>query len=225
MRINKYIALHTSESRRSADLLVDQGMVRVNGVVASSGYDVTDTDRVTINDKTIKAAVKLQTILLNKPVSYIVSRDGQGGKTIYDILPPELHMLNAIGRLDKLSSGLLLLSNDGALAEQLSHPRYGKQKTYQVLLDKDLQPLHHQMIADYGVTLEDGPSKLILERMEDGDSRRWIVKMSEGRNRQIRRTFESLGYKVTRLHRTNFGPYALSGDLKFGEWRSLTPKS
>ncbi len=216
MRINKYIALHSAESRRSADRLVDEGVVQVNGSAVSAGYDVQPADSVTVNGKQLHSGTAIQTVLFNKPAGYIVSRDGQGGRTIYDLLPEAYKQLKPIGRLDKNSSGLLLLTNDGSLAEQLTHPRYGKQKTYHILLDKDLQPLHHQMIADIGITLEDGPSKLQLERIEEGNSKRWVVRMSEGRNRQIRRTFEALGYNVVRLHRTQFGPYMLPDTLPKG---------
>lgn len=159
--------------------------------------------------------------MFNKPPGYVVGRDGQGSETIYDLLPPEYQQLNPIGRLDKYSSGLLLLSNDGQLAQELTHPSKQKIKVYEILLDKPLQALHRQMISDHGITLEDGVSKLLLERQKEGDDIAWIVTMHEGRNRQIRRTFESLGYRVTHLHRTQFGDYFL-GDLAKGKTAVLT---
>jgi 23S rRNA pseudouridine2605 synthase len=211
MRVNKFIALHTDYSRRGADKLVEDGHVQINGVMATPGQEVSGTDVVTLDGRPIHTAqIAIKTIMLNKPKGYVVSRDGQGSPTVYDLLPPELHNLNPVGRLDKNSSGLLLLTNDGSLAETLTHPRYGKQKTYEVKLDKPLQPLHHQMISDIGITLEDGVSKLILERLKDSDNTRWTVRMHEGRNRQIRRTFTALGYEVRALHRTHFGPYQLA---------------
>jgi 23S rRNA pseudouridine2605 synthase len=114
-----------------------------------------------------------------------------------------------VGRLDKDSSGILLMTNDGQLANIYMHPSYQKTKVYEIKLGKSLLPLHHQMIANHGVELEDGNSRLGLERMVEGDDHQWRVTMHEGRNRQIRRTFESLGYAVVRLKRTQFGQYSL----------------
>lgn len=216
MRLNKYIAAGTDLSRRKADAAIEQGRVTVNGQTPQQGQNIGDTDVVALDGRAITPAVNTITIMLNKPPGIVVSRDGQGAQTIYDILPPEYQQLNAIGRLDKYSSGLLLLTNDGVLAHELTHPSRQKRKVYQILLDKPLQPLHRQMISDHGLMLEDGLSKLQLERQTEGDDIAWIVTMSEGRNRQIRRTFEALGYRVTHLHRTHFGPYALH-DLRPGK--------
>lgn len=145
--------------------------------------------------------------MLNKPPGYVCSRAGQGSRTIYELLPSDYKILKPIGRLDKYSSGLLLLTNDGDLANELTHPRYAKTKVYDITLDKPLQPLHQQMINDRGLTLEDGLSKLSLLKLNN--STEWQVTMREGRNRQIRRTFEALGYGITKLHRTSFGSYIL----------------
>jgi 23S rRNA pseudouridine2605 synthase len=213
MRINKYIALSTGLSRRVADKAVEQGNVLINGKLATAGQNVADGDVVTVSGKTIAAPATTQTIIFNKPIGYVVSRDGQGSKTIYDLLPKELHHLKPIGRLDKDSSGLLLLTNDGKLAQELTHPRYQKTKIYEVRISTPLQPLHRQMISDHGLQLTDGPSKLQLERMIEGDDKNWRVTMHEGRNRQIRRTFAALGYGITRLHRTQFGSFTLKGVL------------
>lgn len=210
MRINKYVALATGLSRRAADAAITEGRVLVNQQLPQAGYDVSDSDSVTLDNCAIEPAVKSTTIMLNKPRGYVVSRNGQGSKTVYDLLPDEYHELKPIGRLDKDSSGLLLLTNDGALTQQLTHPSHQKRKIYQVTLSAPLQPLHRQLISDRGVTLDDGVSKLQLERMHDGDDTTWIVTMHEGRNRQIRRTFSALGYNVPRLHRVQFGAYSLS---------------
>jgi 23S rRNA pseudouridine2605 synthase len=215
MRINKYIAQISGLSRRAADTAIENGRVLVNGQSPSTGQDVTDTDTVTLDGRRLENTVQLVTIMLNKPVGYVCSRDGQGSKTVYDLLPKEYHNLKPVGRLDKDSSGLLLLTNDGNLANQLTHPSAGKQKKYEIHLHKDLTPLHHQMIVDYGVALEDGPSRFMLTRLHSRDNKDWLVTMSEGRNRQIRRTFSALGYTVRRLHRTNFGQYSL-GSLAEG---------
>ncbi len=209
MRLNKYIAASTELSRRAADDAIAAGRVLVNGQAPQVGQDIGDNDQVTLDDRRITPAVKTITIMLNKPPGIVVSRDGQGAETIYDLLPPEYQRLNPVGRLDKYSSGLLLLTNDGQLAQELTHPSNQKVKIYEVFLDKPLQPLHRQMISDHGLTLEDGVSKLQLDRMKEGDDIAWQVTMHEGRNRQIRRTFVALGYRVTHLHRTHFGPYTL----------------
>lgn len=214
MRINKYIALASPLSRRAADAAVLAGRVQINGKPADAGSQVNALDVVSLDGKPIFVDQKLQTIMLHKPVGVVVSRDGQGAKTVYDLLPPEYQHLNPVGRLDKNSSGLLLMTNDGALANELTHPRYAKIKLYEIRLNQPLAPLHQQMINDRGLTLEDGLSKLQLEKLDD-TGYAWRVTMHEGRNRQIRRTFSALDYTVTRLHRTQFGEYCL-GDLPKG---------
>lgn len=220
MRLNKYIASSSFLSRRKADEAIAEGRVTVNGIAPEQGMDISDSDTVTLDGRTITPVVKTLTLMLNKPPGVVVSRDGQGGRTVYDLLPPEYQQLNPVGRLDKYSSGLLLLTNDGKLTQELTHPSHEKTKIYEILLDKPLQPLHRQIISDHGLTLEDGLSKLQLERQKEGDDIAWIVTMHEGRNRQIRRTFEALGYRVTHLHRTHFGEYQL-GNLKKGELKPL----
>jgi pseudouridine synthase len=217
MRINKYIASGSQLSRRAADTAILAGKVLINDKPADAGSQVSDLDIVTLDGQPIFAEKQLTTIMLNKPFGYIVSRDGQGSKTIYDLLAPEYQQLNPVGRLDKNSSGLLLLTNDGSLANELTHPRYAKVKIYEIHLNQPLAPLHQQMINDRGLSLEDGLSKLQLEKLDDAGYA-WRVTMSEGRNRQIRRTFSALDYTVTRLHRTHFGSYQL-GNLKQGTTR------
>lgn len=225
MRINKLLAVTTGFSRRAADRVIAEGRVLINSKRPENGQDVTIEDKLELDGgllDTTKAFgnKEYRTVIFNKPRGYVVSRNGQGSKTIYDLLPKDLHDLKPVGRLDKDSSGLLLLTDDGQLANRLTHPRYEKIKRYEVELDHSLVPLHRQMIEDYGVTLEDGPSRLQLERLHDGNDKAWRVTMREGRNRQIRRTFAALGYTVTKLHRTNFGDYML-GDLKPGSTKIL----
>lgn len=220
MRLNKYLASATGVSRRAADKTIEWGRVTINGMVATTGQQVAETDEVAVDGKVVTLANEVMTIMLNKPVGYICSRDGQGGKTIYDVLPEHLHHLKPVGRLDKNSSGLLLLTNDGDLAHQLTHPSFTKTKVYKIALNKPLAPLHRQMITDHGVMLDDGVSKLQLGRINDSDDSNWKVVMHEGRNRQIRRTFESSGYNVVKLHRTQFGSYDL-GTLKPGDHKPV----
>ena len=217
-RLNKFVALSLGVSRRKADELIEKGKIIVDGQPARLGQQISKVNHVSYNGNSLKIQYK-KIIALNKPVGYLCSRASQGGvPTIYKLLPKSLHHLKPVGRLDKDSSGLILLTNDGDFAHQMTHPSFYKIKRYLVTLDQPLQPLHRQMISDFGVQLPDGPSRLTLERQHDGDDRRWIVQMSEGRNRQIRRTFAALGYTVTKLHRTDFGSYSL-GDMKRGEWQ------
>ncbi len=218
IRLNKFLAQATALSRRGADAVITDGRVLVNDMLPTAGQSVSDGDTVKLDGKQIHApdSSNIATILLNKPVGYVCSRNGQGSKTIYELLPPALQNLNSVGRLDKASSGLLLLTNDGQLANSLTHPRFGKIKVYEITLNKPLQPLHQQMINDYGITLEDGISKLQIEKQ--GSAQELLITMQEGRNRQIRRTFNSLGYDVTKLHRITFGNYQLEA-LAPGAWR------
>jgi len=207
-------------SRREADELIQKGSVTVNGTLAILGSQATDGDIIAVNGKPLGGQTALRYVLFNKPVGYVCSRKAQGeNPTIYDLLSADMAPLKPVGRLDKDSSGLLILTNDGDFAHQMTHPSFRKVKVYQVSLDKALEPLHQQMIADYGVEIGDGTSKLSLERVDDA-RKDWVVTMSEGRNRQIRRTFGALGYTVTSLHRTNFGPYGLSG-LESGQIHEL----
>lgn len=216
-RLNKYVALSIGVSRRQADELIQAGVISINGQAAALGQRISANDRVSYQGNFI-APKTHELILLNKPVGYLCSRASQGGApTIYELLPKELSHLKPVGRLDKDSSGLILLTNDGAFAHQMTHPSFYKVKRYLVTLNAPLEPLHRQMISDFGIKLPDGPSQLTLTRQHDRDDTRWIVEMSEGRNRQIRRTFSSLGYTVSKLHRTDFGNYSL-GDIKRGEW-------
>ena len=222
MRLNKFIAHATGISRREADELIRTGNVVVNGKAADLGCDVNpDDDTVTVNNQLVKLPTEHTTIMLNKPVGYVCSRNAQakGVKTIYELLPDQYKALKTVGRLDKDSTGLILLTDDGDLAHQLTHPSFAKTKEYIVELDHALAPLHQQMISDFGINLDDGPSQLLLERLND-ERTKFNVTMHEGRNRQIRRTFAALGYQVKSLHRTTFGPYTL-GDLASGKWSAL----
>lgn len=222
MRLNKFIAHATGISRREADELIRAGNVVVNGKAADLGCDVDpNDDTVTVNNQLVKLPTEHTTIILNKPVGYVCSRNAQarGVKTIYELLPDQYKALKTIGRLDKDSTGLILLTDDGDLAHQLTHPSFAKTKEYIVELDHALAPLHQQMISDFGINLDDGPSQLLLERLND-ERTKFNITMHEGRNRQIRRTFAALGYQVKSLHRTTFGPYTL-GDLASGKWSAL----
>lgn len=243
-RLNKYLAFQLGISRREADELIEQGRVTINGSAAELGSQIDETASVSVDEKPVDGIRNYQYILFNKPVGYVCSRRKQGdNETIYALLPENLHHLKPVGRLDKDSSGLLLLTNDGDFAHTMTHPSFHKVKIYDVTLNHELEPLHQQMISDYGVMLDDGKSQFMVERGSSSDSSsagltplerqrttqedeeqvraaRYTVTMNEGRNRQIRRTFGALGYVVTKLHRTNFGTYSL-GDIRPGEFEVI----
>jgi len=222
MRINRYIALSTGIGRRPADKLIASERIKINGKLAVTGMDVKPEDEVILDNALISLPAKTQTIMLNKPVDYVCSRDGQGSKTIYDLLPLDLHNLKPVGRLDKYSSGLLLLTNDGELANKLTHPSFEKEKVYEVVLDKPLTDSDLQKIK-HGVTVETYVSRLWLQKLATDKHQvtnsYFLVTLIEGKNRQIRRTFAALGYDVKRLHRLQIGQYHLnqlqSGNYKF----------
>ncbi len=221
VRLNKYLALHNGISRRQADELISSGRVTINGITATLGARVEQDDAVAVDGKVAATDTALVYMALHKPRGYVCSRRRQGDSpTIYELLPHEHHTLKPVGRLDRDSSGIILLTNDGDFAQQMTHPSFHKLKRYEVRLDHPLEPLHQQMISDFGIDLPDGKSQLTLERRSD-DRLGWTVIMSEGRNRQIRRTFSALGYTVTELHRTDFGPYRL-GSLQPGTYEIIS---
>lgn len=219
MRLNKFIAAATDLSRRAADEAIAVGRVKVNGQLATTGMQASEDDEVLLDDRLVTPKTTSLTIMLNKPVGYVCSRDGQGNKTVYELLPATLRSMKLVGRLDKNSSGLLLLTDDGQLAYELTHPKFQKTKVYKIALNKPLSKPDALTVAQ-GVMLEDGSSKLKLERLSERDDTNWKVTMHEGRNRQIRRTFEALDYQVVKLHRTHFGPYTLK-DLPIGAHKTV----
>ena len=221
-RLNKHIALQLGISRREADNLIEYDHVRINGEKVTLGARFEVGDEITVKGQPLADDTAFIYLAMNKPIGYVSSRKQQGETpTIYSLLPEQYHHLKPVGRLDKDSSGLILLTNDGDFAYEMTHPKFYKTKKYEVSLDAELAPLHQQMITDHGIQLEDGPSQLSLERADDGREN-WLVTMHEGRNRQIRRTFSALGYTVTRLHRTDFGHYSLH-DIEPGTF-SITEK-
>ena len=221
VRLNKHLALQLGVSRREADEMIERGRVTIDGGVASLGAQVQVGSEIEVDGKPVSSGAVLTYLLLHKPVGYVCSRKAQGDNpTIYELIPEQYQALKTVGRLDKDSSGLILLTNDGDFAHQMTHPKFHKVKVYEVTLEKPLEPLHQQMIADYGVELADGHSKLSLEKLSE-DRLQWRVTMHEGRNRQIRRTFEALGYSVTALHRTAFGVYSI-GNLEPGKFNIFT---
>jgi 23S rRNA pseudouridine2605 synthase len=209
-------------SRREADNLIVAGRIKAREQVAALGQRIAPTDQILLDGKVVEPVKNFTYLLVNKPVGYVSSRAKQGDTpTVYELVPERYQRLKTAGRLDKDSSGLVMLSDDGDWVLKMTHPRHAKTKVYEIELDRPLEPLHQQMIADFGVDLPDGKSRLGLARSSD-NPRHWQVTMSEGRNRQIRRTFGALGYTVAKLHRVQFGNHSL-GNLKPGEWREVKP--
>ena len=218
VRLNKFLALQLGISRREADELIEKGRVQLGSSTATLGDRVTLTDIIYVDNKKIDSSQQYIYVLFNKPTGYVCSRRKQGGTpTIYNILPKEYQALKPVGRLDKDSSGLLILTNDGDFAHKMTHPSFKKTKVYEVSLDKPLEPLHQQLISDHGIKLDDGTSKFLVSKINKNT---YQVTMQEGRNRQIRRTFAALGYTVTQLHRVQFGPYLL--DIPPAKYKLIT---
>ena len=225
IRLNKFLAERLGVSRREADELIAAGKVFVDEKPAILGARIDKNTKVCYNKKIIPFETEYLYLAFNKPVGYVCSRRAQGDTpTLYEILPKEYQKLKTVGRLDKDSSGLILLTNDGDFAYQMTHPKFHKEKIYEVTLDQPLEPLHQQMISDYGIMLDDGPSKFTVATSATGPAERtrFTVILTEGRNRQIRRTFAALGYRVTALHRTQFGKYQLSG-LRPSKYVTIKP--
>lgn len=217
VRLNKHLAHTLGMSRREADLRIEQGRVLVNGKIASLGNVIQPgRDTITVEGNTLNGETKRYThLLLNKPVGYVCSRKQQGlTPTVYSLIPRQYHHLKVAGRLDKDSCGLVLLTDDGDLIFKLTHPKFSKEKIYHVGLNKPLTP-EDKLKIESGVELEDGASKFTVTKLSESRNVKnkpnmYKVVMSEGRNRQIRRTFGSLRYMVTHLERQAFGPYQLS---------------
>lgn len=219
LRINKaLVELGYATSRRKADELVIQGLVSSNNQPIKNLATTIDLERDTVSvSGIIPAASAVATILVNKPVGYVCSHRAQGNdKSVFDLLPTEYQSLKIAGRLDKDSEGLVLLSSDGQLVNQLSHPSYNKQKTYEVWTDRKLAPSDARKLLD-GVQLADGVSK--FDKLK-AIGKKIVIVMHEGRNRQIRRSLQACGYKVMRLRRTKLGNYTIS-NLEPGKWKKL----
>lgn len=219
MRLNLYISSSSLLSRRSADTAIAGGRVLVNDKHPSPGQQISDADKVTLDGQELRPETSFSYIAFNKPPKYVTSRRRQGNNpTIYELLPQDFHHLQAVGRLDKDSSGLLLLTNDGQFTLQATHPSFGKIKRYYV----ETVPTHIADVAArlvIGVDLEDGHSRMLTARRSGKGIE---VTLAEGRTRQIRRTFAAMGYQVSRLHRLQFGKLEL-GDLASGQVRKINP--
>ncbi len=225
MRINKYIAQSGFCSRRKADEFVLDGKVKVNGVVITMlGYEIRTKDKVTIDGKLLRAD-KLEYYKFYKPTGYITTKsDEKGRKTIYDILPDEYKHLNPVGRLDKDSSGLIIMTNDGNLAYELTHPSIKVAKTYIVKVDGKLNDEQLKKLSD-GIEIEKGKIAYcdwtILEQTKQHTL--FEIILYQGLNRQIRKMFEFLGYNVINLKRIRHANIELTG-LKKGQIKQIKPR-
>ncbi len=225
MRLNKYLANAGICSRREADDFIQAGVITVNGeVVTTLGAKVLPTDRVMFHDQAIRRESKVY-ILLNKPKNCVTTTDDpQERKTVIDIVKNACaERIYPVGRLDRNTTGVLLLTNDGDLAAKLTHPKYGKKKIYAVTIDKDLTPDDFATIMQ-GVVLDD---ELIvpdaLEFTKEGSQRHIGLEIHSGQNRVVRRIFEKVGYKVLHLDRVSFAGLTKKNVAR-GKYRFLTPK-
>lgn len=226
MPLNKYIAHAGICSRRDAALLVKEGKVLVNGTPATEpGLKISDTDVVKVNNKKITPSRNFVYILLNKPKDYITtSDDPQGRKTVLDLVrTATTERIYPVGRLDRNTSGVLLLTNDGELAQKLSHPRHEVKKIYEVKLDRPLTKGDMDKIAE-GITLEDGFIAPDVIAYADAKDKSVVgIEIHSGRNRIVRRIFEHLKYDVKSLDRVMFAGLTKK-DVQRGKWRFLKEK-
>ncbi len=208
MRINRFLAQQTDLSRRKADELIESGRVIVDRKTAHAGLDVSGREDIIVDGRRLKPKrIVYVTVGLHKPTGYVCSRDGQGSPTVYDLLPEEHQHLEIAGRLDKDSSGLVVLTNNGKLLQELTHPSNDKEKVYLVTTNKYLKDGD---IARFASGVDIGDERVSkLEVLPTDNKNVHTVRIHEGRNRQIRRSFEALGYTVKALHRTQLGPYQL----------------
>ena len=225
LRLNKFLANAGVCSRREADEFIQAGVVTVNGeVVTELGTKILRTDEVKFHDAPVSLEKKVY-VLLNKPKDYVTtSDDPQQRKTVMDLVKdvcPE--RIYPVGRLDRNTTGVLLLTNDGDLASKLTHPKFLKKKVYHVHLDKNITAHDLQQIRD-GITLDDGEIKAdAVDYADERDKSQVGIEIHSGKNRIVRRIFESLGYRVTKLDRVQFAGLTKK-NLRRGDWRFLTEK-
>ena len=223
LRLNKYLANAGVCSRREADEFIQAGVVTVNGqVVTELGTKILRTDEVRFHDQPVTIEKKVY-VLLNKPKDYVTtSDDPQQRKTVMDLVKNACtERIYPVGRLDRNTTGVLLLTNDGDMASKLTHPKYLKKKIYHVFLDKACAAHDLQQIAE-GIQLEDGEIKADdVQYAHPTDKKQIGIEIHSGKNRSVRRIFESLGYKVVKLDRVQFAGLTKK-NLKRGDWRYLT---
>jgi 23S rRNA pseudouridine2605 synthase len=220
VRLNRFLAAAGLGSRRHCDELIAAGRVRINGKVCTDfSVQPSERDHVKVDGKLVHGQQRRLDIMLHKPAGFVSTRsDPNARDTIFDLLPPHLPRLFNVGRLDTQTEGLLLLTNDGDLAQRLTHPRYKIEKEYEVTLDRPWDPalapkLHHGVMLD--------GQRARIESVHSIKPTRLRVLLRQGINRQIRRMFYEVGYEVKRLIRIRIGRLRL-GDLPRGHWRPLS---
>ncbi|HEY6092766.1 MAG TPA: pseudouridine synthase [Gemmatimonadales bacterium] len=222
MRLQRALARAGVASRRKAEDLIRAGRVRIDGEVATIGMSVDpDTQRVTVDGRAVRAATRTTWIALNKPIGYVVSRsDPEGRRTVYGLLP-KVPGLTYVGRLDVMTSGLLLLTTDGAAAHRLMHPRYAVPRTYWLgVHGADAEEIRRALAQR--IVIDGRAVQIVESRVRPaGRSVEIDLTLAEGRQRIVRRVAEELGLKVEWLHRVAYGPVRL-GKLPEGKWRELT---
>lgn len=226
MRLNKYVAHSGVCSRRKAAELVKAGKIKVNGEVETNpGYEVQPRDKVEYNGRRLRRETKMVYILMNKPKNVVTTTsDERARTTVMDILKGKVtERVYPVGRLDRNTTGLLLITNDGQLAKKLSHPSHRVKKQYHVVLDKEVTAEHLEQIRA-GITLEDGPVQVDdIDWIIGSDNSEVGIEIHIGRNRIVRRIFESLGYVVERLDRVFYAGLTKK-DLPRGWFRHLKEK-
>lgn len=226
IRLNRYIANAGICSRREADDLIAAGLVAVNGkVVTEMGYKVKPGDEVRYNNERLNWEKKVY-LIMNKPKDTITtSDDPEGRKIIMELLEdPRLPRVYPVGRLDRNTTGVIILTNDGELAQRLTHPKYNIAKIYKATLNRNFAPKDLQELASNGVELDDGPIRPDAIAVPDSREKNGVlIQIHSGRNRIIHRMFEALGYLVDRLDRLEFAGFEKKG-LKRGGWRHLDEK-
>lgn len=221
MRLNRFLASAGLGSRRGVEELITSGQVRINGrVVTDLATVVGPDDAVKVGSRLLRVEQKI-TVLLNKPTGYVcTASDERDRKTIFDLLPPNWPRVYHVGRLDKDSEGLLLVTNDGDLSLALTHPRYKIEKEYEVLIDKPFNPKDREKLLK-GFHIIGGRAK--AEHVEILSPTHLRLVLTQGIKRQIRLMLYELGYEVERLARIRMGPLKI-GEMRPGEWRLLTSK-
>jgi 23S rRNA pseudouridine2605 synthase len=222
VRLQKFLSQAGIASRRHSEILIASGRVAVNGtVVTELGTRVDPArDEVHVDGQPVRPAAT-GWYALHKPRGYLSTRSDPGGRaTLYDLLPPQLHGLFYVGRLDYDSEGLVLLTNDGDTAHRMLHPRFGVEREYEAELDRTAEADLAQRLMD-GVELDDGMAR--AEAARKTAPKRVRLTLREGRKREVRRMFTALGHDVRRLRRLRYGPVEL-GELPEGEWRALNAR-
>jgi 23S rRNA pseudouridine2605 synthase len=219
LRLNRFLAMGGIASRRKCDEIIASGLVKINGkVVKELGIKVSSKDKVTVNGKIVHIREKKVYIVLNKPNDYITTaKDEKGRKTVLDLVKINERIF-PIGRLDRKTVGVLLLTNDGELANKLMHPKYLIEKEYKVKLNKSINKNDMKKVVS-GINLEDGSASASEIYLGMNESEVFVT-VHEGRNHLVRRMFEKLGYSVEKLERIRYASI-ISHGLNRGDWRNL----